>query len=41
MTKVFISGCDNFIHAGHIQFFQEAKALGDHLTVCFASDEVL
>jgi len=41
MKKVFISGCYDILHAGHLQFFKEAKALGDHLTVCFASDNVL
>ncbi|MBN1868762.1 adenylyltransferase/cytidyltransferase family protein [Candidatus Sumerlaeota bacterium] len=41
MKKVFVSGCYDILHAGHIQFFAEAKALGDHLTVSFASDEVL
>jgi cytidyltransferase-like protein len=41
MKKVFISGCYDILHGGHIQFFKEARALGDHLTVCFASDNVL
>lgn len=41
MTKVFVSGCYDIVHAGHLQFFEEARALGDHLTVSFASDEVL
>lgn len=41
MRRVFVSGCYDIIHAGHIQFFKEARSLGDHLTVCFASDEVL
>jgi len=41
MKKVFVSGCYDIIHAGHIQFFSEARALGDHLTVSFASDDVL
>ncbi|MGJ8640794.1 MAG: adenylyltransferase/cytidyltransferase family protein [Opitutaceae bacterium] len=41
MKKIFISGCYDILHAGHIQFFKEAKALGDHLTVSFASDSVL
>lgn len=41
MKKIFVSGCYDIIHAGHVQFFHEAKALGDHLTVCFASDEIL
>ena len=41
MKKVFVYGCFDILHAGHIQFFEDAKALGDHLTVCFASDAVL
>ena len=41
MKKVFISGCYDILHGGHIQFFREARALGDQLTVCFASDKVL
>jgi cytidyltransferase-like protein len=41
MKKVFVSGCYDIIHAGHIQFFTEARKLGDYLIVCFASDQVL
>lgn len=41
MKKVFVSGCYDIVHAGHIQFFEEAKALGDYLIVSFASEEVL
>lgn len=41
MRRVFVSGCYDILHAGHLQFFEEARALGDHLTVCFASAEVL
>jgi cytidyltransferase-like protein len=41
MKRVFVSGCYDIVHAGHVQFFEEARALGDHLTVCFASAEVL
>ena len=41
MKKVFVSGCYDILHAGHIQFFEEARALGDHLTVSFASEDVL
>ena len=41
MKKIFVSGCYDILHAGHVQFFNECKALGDHLTVCFASDDVL
>ena len=40
MTKVFVSGCYDIIHAGHIEFFKAARQHGDHLTVCMASDEV-
>jgi len=41
MVRVLVSGCYDILHAGHIQFFREAKALGSHLTVCFASADVL
>lgn len=41
MKRVFVSGCYDIIHAGHLQFFREARALGDHLTVSFASEDVL
>ncbi len=41
MRHVFVSGCYDIIHAGHVQFFREAKAQGDFLTVSFASEEVL
>lgn len=41
MRHIFVSGCYDIIHAGHVQFFREAKALGDFLTVSFASSEVL
>jgi cytidyltransferase-like protein len=41
MQTVFVSGCYDILHAGHIQFFSEARALGDRLVVSFASDDVL
>lgn len=41
MKRVFVSGCYDILHAGHLQFFKEARALGDHLTVSFASTNVL
>jgi cytidyltransferase-like protein len=41
MRKVFVSGCYDILHAGHLQFFAEARALGDYLVVSFASDAVL
>ena len=41
MKKIFVSGTYDILHGGHLQFFQDARALGDHLTVCFASSEVI
>jgi cytidyltransferase-like protein len=41
MKKVYVSGCFDLLHAGHIQFFKDAKALGDVLIVDFAGDDVL
>ncbi|MEI6843449.1 MAG: adenylyltransferase/cytidyltransferase family protein [bacterium] len=41
LKKVFVSGCYDILHAGHVEFFRQAKALGDYLIVSFASDEVL
>lgn len=41
MKKVFVSGCFDILHGGHIEFFNQAKALGDYLIVCFAGDASL
>lgn len=41
MKKIFVSGCFDILHGGHIRFFEQAKALGDYLIVCVASDEVI
>ena len=41
MKKVFVSGVFDILHGGHVEFFNQAKALGDHLTVCIPTDEVL
>ncbi len=41
IKRVFVSGCYDILHAGHVEFFTQARALGDHLTVCFASQDVL
>lgn len=41
MKKVFVSGAFNVLHAGHIQFFQEARALGDYLIVSFPPADLL
>ena len=51
-VKVFVSGCYDVLHGGHVEFFRGAKVLGQnvakasgrngaHLTVSFASDAVL
>lgn len=39
--KVLVSGTYDILHGGHIQFFEDAKKLGDSLSVCFASEEVI
>ncbi|MFD0892804.1 adenylyltransferase/cytidyltransferase family protein [Luteolibacter ambystomatis] len=41
MVKVFVSGCFDVLHAGHLRFFEDARAHGDHLTVSVASAESL
>ncbi|MDD6813625.1 MAG: adenylyltransferase/cytidyltransferase family protein [Akkermansia muciniphila] len=41
MTKVFVSGSFNVLHAGHVQFLQDAKALGDYLVVSFPPADLL
>lgn len=41
MKKVFVSGCYDILHGGHIEFFSQAKTLGDYLIVCFAGDASL
>ena len=40
-VHVFVSGCYDVLHAGHLQFFKESKALGNYLSVSFASSNVL
>ncbi|HCX73328.1 MAG TPA: D-glycero-beta-D-manno-heptose 1-phosphate adenylyltransferase [Candidatus Cloacimonas sp.] len=35
---VFTNGCFDILHAGHVQFLQEAKNLGDLLLVAVNSD---
>lgn len=37
MTKVFVSGCFDVLHSGHIRFFEEASQYGD-LYVSIGSD---
>lgn len=41
MHKIFVSGCYDILHAGHVAFFEDARKLGDHLTVSVATDSVL
>ncbi len=41
VTKVFISGCFDMLHAGHVEFFQRAAALGDQLYVALGSDRTV
>ena len=41
MKKVFVSGCFDILHPRHVEFFKQAKELGDYLIVSFASDEAL
>lgn len=41
MKKVFVSGCYDILHGGHIEFFNQARSLGDYLIVCFAGDKSL
>lgn len=38
MKTVFVSGTYDLLHAGHVQFFKEARSLGDFLIVSFCSD---
>ena len=41
MKKVFVSGAFNLLHAGHICFFEDARALGDYLIVSFPPADLL
>ena len=40
MTKVFVSGCFDVLHSGHIRFFEEAAQYGD-LYVSIGSDKTI
>lgn len=41
MGTVFVSGCYDLLHAGHIDFWRCARELGDELIVCVADDETI
>lgn len=40
-VKVFVSGCFDMLHSGHVAFFQCAAAYGDELYVALGSDETV
>lgn len=39
MTTVFTNGVFDLLHAGHVHFLQQARALGDRLIVAVNTDE--
>jgi len=39
MKKIFVNGCFDVLHPGHIKLFKYAKSLGDYLIVAIDSDE--
>lgn len=39
MSTVFVNGCFDILHKGHILLFEYAKSLGDYLVVAVDSDE--
>jgi D-beta-D-heptose 7-phosphate kinase / D-beta-D-heptose 1-phosphate adenosyltransferase len=41
MIRVFLSGCLDVLHPGHLELLEYARSLGDHLTVSIASDATL
>lgn len=38
MKKVMVAGTFDIIHPGHLHFFEQAKAHGDHLSVVVSHD---
>ncbi|MBO7535714.1 MAG: adenylyltransferase/cytidyltransferase family protein, partial [Bacilli bacterium] len=40
MKKVFVSGCYDLLHSGHVEFFRQAAEYGD-LYVGIGSDETI
>ena len=41
MKRVFVSGCFDNLHPGHLDFLEYAKSRGDFLIVSIASDETI
>lgn len=39
MKTVFTNGCFDILHAGHVHFLNQARALGDYLIVAVNTDE--
>ena len=39
MTRVMAVGVFDLLHAGHLHYMEQAKSLGDHLTVVVAHDD--
>jgi cytidyltransferase-like protein len=40
-TRVFVSGCFDMLHSGHVEFLQRAAAQGDELYVALGSDRTV
>ena len=38
-TVVFTNGCFDILHAGHVQYLQQAAQLGDHLIIGVNTDD--
>ncbi|HJN55412.1 MAG TPA: adenylyltransferase/cytidyltransferase family protein [Candidatus Poseidoniales archaeon] len=41
MTRVMAVGVFDLLHAGHLHYLEQAKLLGDHLTVVVAHDDTV
>ena len=39
MKIIFVNGCFDVLHPGHIQLFEYARSLGDYVIVAIDSDE--
>ena len=41
MKRIMAVGVFDLLHAGHLHYLEQAKALGDHLTVVVAHDDTV